>query len=344
MSDISIPEMSSGDLPEGVSADSGTMITPDQIPAPAAAPSTSGEQIVSADHGVAESVSTLSEEAQNYSNEKAAFIAGAEAVGTDLPGNFESFDAYFDALKESQGQYTRARQEIAELKAAAGDDAVEAEATPEADAPEVDPNDELLIKEPEVEAEAEAEAEEEYEVVEVGVDEDVWNAWGHELDTTGEFSEETYEAVAKSFPGVTNEMIDMYISGRKSMVQDNFNTAAEAVGGGENLNSILEWAGQNLPADERAATNAALQTPARNATLLGLKARYDSATLASARSAEPNATPNRVNAAMSEQPLQSFANTQEMVNAQRDARYGSDAAYTAEIQQRMAMSKWLYGG
>ena len=37
MSDIQIPEVSSGDLPEGINPDSGTMVTPDQVPAPAPA-------------------------------------------------------------------------------------------------------------------------------------------------------------------------------------------------------------------------------------------------------------------------------------------------------------------
>ena len=345
MTDIQIPEVSSGDLPEGINPDSGTMVTPDQVPAPVeAAPAAEAPAAPAA-----EAAPALSPEASQYAAEREAFVQGAAGMGTELPENFASFEDYFDSLKSAQGEYTRARQEIADLKAQLAGDAPAAEATEEV-AEDVNPladNDELLIPEPEAEeagSDDASDSDDEYEVIEVGVDDETWNNWGAELDSTGTLSEETREHVYKSFPGVTDEMIDMYVQGRQAMLQSNFNSAADVVGGSDSLNSILSWAANELPADERAAMNAALQTPARDATLLGLKARFESSTTVAARNAEPSATPNRVNAAMSEEPIKSFSSTHEMIAAQRDARYGTDAEYTALVQQRMAKSTWLYGG
>ena len=344
MSDIQIPEVSSGDLPEGINPDSGTMVTPDQVPAPA--PAAAAPEAAPAP--AAEAQPALSPEASQYAAERDAFVQGAAGMGTQLPENFESFEDYFDSLKSAQGEFTRARQEIAELKAQLAGEQPAADAAEEASEEAVNPmadNDELLIPEPEAEeAGTDDASDDEYEVVEVGVDDDTWNAWGAELDSTGEMSQETREQVYKSFPGVTDEMIDMYVQGRAAMLQSNFNSAADVVGGSDSLNSILSWAANELPSEERAAMNAALQTPARDATLLGLKARYESSTTVAARNAEPSATPNRVNAAMSEEPITGFTSTHEMIAAQRDARYGTDPAYTALIQQRMAKSTWLYGG
>ena len=59
----------------------------------------------------------LSQEAQQYSYERDMFVRGAEANQMNLPGNFKDFGDYFDSLKEAQGQYTAARQELAQLKA-----------------------------------------------------------------------------------------------------------------------------------------------------------------------------------------------------------------------------------
>jgi hypothetical protein len=59
----------------------------------------------------------LSQQAQQYSYERNMFVRGAEANQMDLPGNFKDFGDYFDSLKEAQGQYTEARQELSQLKA-----------------------------------------------------------------------------------------------------------------------------------------------------------------------------------------------------------------------------------
>ena len=59
----------------------------------------------------------ISPAAQQYQREREMFSKGAEATGTPLPGNFNSFEDYFDSLKSAQGQFTEARQELSELRA-----------------------------------------------------------------------------------------------------------------------------------------------------------------------------------------------------------------------------------
>jgi hypothetical protein len=325
-----------------------------EIPAPPAAPEPTSapvtqaapapEASTTATPAATPAAPTLSAEAQAYQHERNMFVAGAEATGQTLPGNFSDFGSYFDSLKSAQGEYTKARQELAELKKAQEAPATEApaEAKPE-DKPKGD--EELLIKEPKAEEpEAEASSDDEYEVVEVGVDEETWNNWGAELDATGTLSEDTNSAILKAFPGVTQDMINMYVQGRKAMLQTSYSSAAEVVGGKENLSAILDWAGKTFSAEERSAMNAALQSAARDSTLLGLKARYDSSTARGAKASEPSVTPNRVLSSQTQSPITPFANQAEMTVAMRDSRYGVDPKFTAEIQQRLAKTTWLYGG
>ena len=284
----------------------------------------------------------LSKEAREYIYEKKAFVDGSLATDQALPDNFSDFGAYFDSLKEAAGQYTQGRQEVRELerKLAIAEGKTQEEETTEVE--EANPNDELLVPEPKQEEEP-AEDDTETEIVEVGVDEDTWNAWGNEIDTTGELSEDTIDNVLNAFPGITREMVDQFVSGRAATLKQNFHTAAEVVGGQDILNDILTWCGDNLPPAEREATNQALQTSARNATLLGLKAQYESATPTTSRTNEPTITaPGTVNRASSKDPIQPFATTEELIRAQNDPRYSTESDYTSWVQQRMAKSTWLY--
>jgi len=282
----------------------------------------------------------LSQDARQYIYEKKAFVDGSMATDQTLPENFSDFGAYFDSLKEAAGQFTQGRQEVRELerKLAIAEGKIEEEP---AEVEDVNPNDELLVAEPKQE-EAPVE-EDDTEVVEVGVDEDTWNAWGNEIDTTGELSESSIESVLKAFPGVTPEMVSQFVSGRSATLKQNFHTAAEVVGGQETLNDILAWCGDNLSPAEREATNQALQTSARNATLLGLKAQYENATPTTSRTREPTITaPGTINRASSKDPIEPFATTEELIRAQRDPRYSTETDYTSWVQQRMQKSTWLY--
>ena len=282
----------------------------------------------------------LSSDAKKYIYEKKTFVDGAIATETNLPENFSDFGSYFDSLKEAAGQFTQGRQEVRELerKLAIAEGKIKEEP---AEVEDVNPNEDLLVPEPKQE-ETPVE-EDDTEIVEVGVDDETWNAWGSEIDTTGELSESSMEGVLKAFPGVTPEMVSQFVSGRSATLKQNFHTAAEVVGGQETLNNILAWCGDNLPPAEREATNKALQTSARNSTLLGLKAQYESATPTTSRTFEPTITaPGTINRASSKDPIAPFATTEELVRAQRDPRYSTEQDYTSWVQQRMAKSAWLY--
>ena len=226
--------MSENIIPEGSTP---IAVTPPAEGAPAPAP----EAVPAPEAAPAPEAPVLSQEAQQYNYEREMFSAGAASNGMELPGNFKDFGDYFDSLKEAQGQYTSARQELAALKAEQAASLINPEEPVEGEAvegEEVELPDSLEIKEPEAEAEGESE-EGDYEVYEVGMTEEEAMSWTSEYMESGELGEETMESILKSFPGATEEMVNIYFQGLKSIEQQSVQTAAQAVGGEAEHNNIL---------------------------------------------------------------------------------------------------------
>ena len=288
----------------------------------------------------------LSQAAQQYQYEREMFVKGAEANSVDLPGNFRDFGDYFDSLKEAQGQYTEARQELAKMRA---DEAARlATNEPEAEvadgeAVEGELPETLEIKEPEAEAAAEGE-EGEYEVYEVGMTEEEGMAWTGEFMETGTLTEETMGAILKSFPGATEDMVLTYMAGLQAAEQASMQSSADAVGGVDNLNNILSWAGENLSAEERDAANAALAGPMASYTLRGLQAQYEAAMSQTRTATEPSQIPGRVASAAAAEPVKAYSSPAEMNADMANPAYRSDPAFQQLVQQRLSMTPWVYGG
>ena len=289
----------------------------------------------------------LSQAAQQYQYERDMFVKGAEANAVNLPGNFKDFGDYFDSLKEAQGQYTEARQELAKMRA---DEAARlATGEPEAEVAEGEVTegelpDSLEIPEPEAEAEVAEGEEGDYEVYEVGMTEEEGMAWTGEFMETGTLTEETMGAILKSFPGATEDMVLTYMAGLKAAETASMEASASAVGGVDNLNNILSWAGENLSADERAAANAALAGPMASYTLRGLQAQYEAAMSQTRTATEPSQIPGRVASAAAAQTIQAYSSPAEMNADMANPEYRSNPAFQQQVQQRLAMTPWVYGG
>ena len=333
MSENIIPE---GSTPIAVTppAEGAPAPAPEAVPAAEAAPAPAPEAPV------------LSQEAQQYNYEREMFSAGAASNGMELPGNFKDFGDYFDSLKEAQGQYTSARQELAALKAEQAASLINPEEPVEGEAvegEEVELPDSLEIKEPEAEAEGEGE-EGDYEVYEVGMTEEEAMNWTSEYMETGELGEETMASILNSFPGATEEMVNIYFQGLKSIEQQSVQTAAQAVGGEAELNNILQWAGQNLSPAEREAANAALAGPMADTTLRGLQARYQAAQGQTRAATEPNGVPNRVASAAAAETISAYSSPAEMNADISNPQYRQDPVFRSQVQHRMAKTPWLTGG
>ena len=155
---------------------------------------------------------------------------------------------------------------------------------------------------------------------------------------SGEISEEDYTKLENA--GFSRSIIDSYLAGVRAqngqaveMAERQVQEVKDSVGGDAEYSKVTTWASQNLPPEDVEAFNSLLERgdafAIRMATQ-GLYSQYKNAmgtepSLVSGRSSESGPSP--------------FRTTQEVVAAMRDPRYNSDAAYTENVQRKLASSE-----
>ena len=289
----------------------------------------------------------MTPEQTQYNNEKKAFETHVQANGEAIPENFKDAGAWFDSLKGAQAEYTKARQEVSDLKkqyeeGTQNPNYVAPEVTEEApveEAPKLDMEKLEIpeIPEPEVVEETTAPS---GKVIQP----ENWAEWGLEIDNNnGTLSDATRESIKSEF-GVQDAIINEIIAGRKAMMKQAVNEAASVVGSEQELDTLMDWASKNLPADERAKINEGLRTPAWETVMLGLKTKYESS-VPSKKAKEPTSMVEQAqptaNVGALEEP---FASRELMIEAMRDKRYTQDPKYRAAVEQRLRLTYDAHGG
>jgi hypothetical protein len=268
----------------------------------------------------------LNPEDANLAREQAAFDTYVKNQGLAVPDNFENTTAWFNSLKEAQGQYTKARQEISDLKKQYEETGVVPD-RPESEQPQQ--------SQEQYEAKGDLRIDPKPEPVVPDLNEN-WNVWQRELATTGDFAPETREAI-KSAMRVDDGVVDTFIAGQKALRKDAYNNAADVVGDHKTLDTILEWAGESLTEAERNDLNAMLAGPSYKTALLGLKTRFDLEQASKPKSQEPARVRGENVSDAQEQPkLEIFRSRQEMNAAISDPRYKMDPNYRQLTEMRIS--------
>tara|TARA_Y100001951_G_C11295571_1_gene275302 strand:+ start:2552 stop:3457 length:906 start_codon:yes stop_codon:yes gene_type:complete len=265
---------------------------------------------------------------QNAANERAAFKTYVESNGQQVPENFKDVDTWFDSLKNAQAEYTKTRQEIAELKdqyAKTGQIGERSQPVQEEQQPAevVQTREDLRIEKPE-------------EPPQLSMN-DQWAAWQQELALSGDFSADTRGAI-KSAMGVDDAVVDTFIAGQKALRKEAYDSAANVVGDQQTLDNILSWAGESLNDQERDDLNSMLAGPSYKTALLGLQARYNQEQANKPnRRQEPAPVQGRENAAMAQDAdaIKPFSTTQEMNFYMNKPEYRTDPEYRAQIEARL---------
>lgn len=154
-----------------------------------------------------------------------------------------------------------------------------------------------------------------------------------EYNESGKLSEESYKALKEA--GYDKEIVDAVLAGWQAKA-DNFYNAVINVAGGEDaykgLTQFVSSQGQAaVDAFNEVVSNANLNTI--TSYLAGVKAQMT----AKYGTANPTLTGGGV---VNKTP--GFSDQNEMIRAMQDKRYGRDAAYTKEVEKKLAVSK-LFG-
>jgi hypothetical protein len=152
-----------------------------------------------------------------------------------------------------------------------------------------------------------------------------------EFVETGTLSDESIQSLEEA--GIPREVVEAHLAGLQAQAELTRYKAATAVGGEENLNSLLTWAGDNLNESEIDRINDLVAKGDFDGYLLameGVKARYESnygSINSQSIQGETSAT------------VDIFESQAEMKEAMRDARYQTDEAYRNRVASKLSRTR-----
>jgi hypothetical protein len=265
-------------------------------------------------------------------HEMRAFETHVSANQIPVPDNFKSVGDWFSALKSAQGEYTKARQEIAQLKQQVPQPP-KAETPKAQEQPKVDPPpsipEELRIPEPKKEETPAP------QIAKKELTQEEWTKYATEFTVNGNLSEESRSSIRERL-NVPDFVIDDFMQGQKARLQNAYSEAASRVGGKDNLARVFDWASKNLSTQEQANVNAALATPSWEVTLLGLKSKYDSAQASKVTAQEPPKTGGtKIGVSATTVNTLPYASKAEFYAERNDPRFSKDPKFRQSVETRM---------
>jgi hypothetical protein len=270
--------------------------------------------------------------------EAQAFETYVNANNVPVPDNFKSVGDWFSALKSAQGEYTKARQEISQLKkqmTQAEPVVTKAQEQP-AEPPVPKIPEELRIpdkpKEPEPSAQQAAQK---------ILTQEEWTKYSTEFTVNGNLSEESRLAIRDKL-NVPDFVIDDFMQGQKARLQNAYSEAAQRVGGKDTLARVFDWASKNLTQQEQTNVNAALASPSWEVTLLGLKTKYENAQAGKVTANEPAKTATTkvgVGSASTVNNLP-YGSKAEFYTERSDPRFKTDPKFRQAVELRMSRTNF----
>jgi hypothetical protein len=293
--------------------------TPDMMEQSSETPAVSQEQ----------SLTSTAEDAI-LAREKAAFDAYVRNQGMTVPENFKDAGAWFESLKNAQKEYTKSRQEVADLKKKYE----QAPSTANPVKQEAMPTKEEIPVVPEVLKIPEKKAEETPKVEPQVATEDDWKQWTVEFATKNDLSPETLDTIKKK-TNLPESIINEYMMGQKAKLEMAYTKAAELIGGKDQLAKMFDWASKNLTQAEQDSINQNLASPSWDVALYGLQAKYAKAT-GTSKAAEPKQTAKgQVPIASTQQGIVAYQTKREFMAERNNPMFNSDPKFRNYVEQRM---------
>lgn len=156
---------------------------------------------------------------------------------------------------------------------------------------------------------------------------EAFTKYSTEFAEKGQLSDDSYKELASK--GIPKEMVDAYIEGQKLRQTYGQDQVLSSVGGREAFQAMSEWAAMNLTDSELKGYNEQVNQSVESAAiaLQWLKTKYEGAV---------GKAPKLVTGRHAPQQSNGFRSKEEAYTAMRDKRYGKDAAYTADVAERLA--------
>ena len=156
-----------------------------------------------------------------------------------------------------------------------------------------------------------------------------YEALTEEFQANGDLLPETRTKLAAQ--GISGEIIDTYIEGQKAIIQRHMEDISTVVGGMEQMAAVVEWAKNNLSAEEKKSIDAVHDPAVIKIILKDLENRMnDSEGYVPQAQLQGGAGEIRGNY------FESMAEVEEAIN---DPRYSKDPVYRAKVAQKLTASR-----
>jgi uncharacterized membrane protein len=155
--------------------------------------------------------------------------------------------------------------------------------------------------------------------------------YSEEFFAKGELSELSFTELEEM--GYPRNVVEQFIAGQKALIANEEQAVFASVGGKQNYDQMIQWAGESLSQQEIEAYNKAVASGDQAQIMFavkGLQARY------AAQTREPNFVSSGGKAAPSV-----YRSVAEVVQAMSDPRYKVDPAYRADVERKIAASNVL---
>lgn len=160
--------------------------------------------------------------------------------------------------------------------------------------------------------------------------------YSQEFYQNGDLSEESIQAITANM-GIPEQIVRAYVEGQKAVMESQFGSVMNLVGGEDQYTAMTEWAAEALPEDEIDAFNKIMDGGDMNTIKMavqGLQARY-------AQTNGTQQTGRLIQGETSGPSGGAFRSVAEIVQAMKDPRYAKDPAYRKDVEQRVSFSNAL---
>lgn len=153
-------------------------------------------------------------------------------------------------------------------------------------------------------------------------------ALSDEFQANGDLTPATRAKLAKQ--GFTQEVVDNFIQGQQLIVQRTMEDIASVVGGVEQMQTVVEWARANLPADVKASYDKIHDPVMIKVLLKDLERQMNDS---------EGYLPQQLQGGAGESRGNYFESMHEVEEAINDPRYSSDPVYRAKVAQKLTASR-----
>jgi len=160
-----------------------------------------------------------------------------------------------------------------------------------------------------------------------------YDKYAKEFNDTSSLSPESYNELKEK--GLTTEVVDSWIEGQQAITDKMINTIHTSVGGKNEYNNLLEWAGKTLSKQDQDSFNRAVDSDNPNDGLFAVKS------LNAQFQIENGSSPNLIQGTTGGSGSGSFSSLAQMSEAMRDPKYLSDPVFREDVSRKLEASNLM---